>query len=66
MHIPNLLYYIIIAICSAMQVATVIISGLDMGMPTLITALVTMGIFSCCALARSKHVHLNYTEDDLR
>jgi amino acid transporter len=66
MHIPNGLYYILIALCSILQVITVIISGLDMGMPTLITAVTIMIIFSCCALIRSKHVQLNYTEEDLK
>lgn len=66
MHIPNGLYYIVISLCAVLQIITIIISGLDMGTPTLVTAIIIMIIFSCCALIRSKHVHLDYTEDDLK
>lgn len=66
LHLPTPLYYVIITFCTAVQIATVVISGLDMGRTTLITAVTIMAIFSVCALFRSKHVHLHYTEDDLQ
>lgn len=56
LHVPDPVYYIIIALCTAAQIATVIISGLDMGLSTVVTALCIMAVFSICAICRSKYV----------
>lgn len=58
MHMPNWLYYIVIAFCTAVQVATVVISGLDMGWQTVAVAVSLMVIFSICAVCRAKYVKL--------
>lgn len=58
LHIPNWLYYIVISVCTLLQIATVIISGLDMGLRTVLTAVCIMSVFSVCAVFRAKYVRL--------
>lgn len=65
MRIPVPLYYAVIAICTIVQIATVIVSGLDMGTTTLVTAVIILIICSACSLFRGKYVDLSYTEADL-
>ena len=59
LHIPNALYYSVISVCTLLQIATVVISGLDMGLPTVLTAVCIMAVFSICAILRVKYVHLD-------
>ncbi|HOL16353.1 MAG TPA: hypothetical protein PLZ49_09230 [Bacillota bacterium] len=66
LHIPNWLYYCVIAVCSLCQLLIIYNSMANLNINIVIVSLGVMVVLSICALLRVKYVRTSFTIEELK